>query len=881
MRALRFTSFTSSRPNARRCRSGPVTRRLALPLAIACLTAFAAPAHAQDAPVAQWSLGRGAQPYAGVPFSLDLVVEGFDEAPAPTPPKLDLPGAKATSLGATPNTSTSIQIVNGRRTDTVTVTWVLRYRVVVDKAGPLTVPAVTVKQGKKQASARGGAVNVEAIPETTEMKVSLELPARPVYVGELLPVKLVWLFRRQPSQNPTFNAPILGLDALAVTVPPPDDPRKALPLTGGQKDLALAYTVDTVTDGGVEYNRLTSTFFATPRAVGKLEIPPTTVLAPLPVGRPDIFGYAQPRMFRASDAARTLEVRALPETGRPPTFSGAVGEQFSMEVRASRSVVKLGEPVELAIKVKSNQRLDTLSLGRLDGEGRLPKDKFTVPAESPTGELSADGTTKTFKVVAQVTGPATEVPALAFSYFDPAKNAYQTIRSEPIALSVGGSSVVGAGDVIGGAPARRPAAPTADEAVSVNAELALSSAGTVDDRPLSGAPLWLLVGLLYAIPLGVLGARSWQLRTAGRREEAAEVRAARRRVEELLDRGQTAPAREVAGPLGGALRELGRVLGRPAPRPDASGATDAPGADPLDALLSRLETEGFAPGAAAQPLSPDLRSDAAGLLRRWSAAPRAGGGGASRAAAVVLLAALGLPAAARADALSEGRAHYEQAMTITDPTARKAAFARAAVALGEAARVYPDRPELLADWGNAALGAGDVATATLAYRRALAIDGGNARARRNLAFLRGRQGDLFRPQTSTGATEALLFFHAWPRARRLLVGAAAFAAAILLLVPWSGRRRRGLAAAAVLPLAIWLAMIASVALEDRHERDAVVMDAVVLRAADSAGAPAALTQPLPRGAEVAILEQRADWARIRVASGTEGWIPSGAVETVH
>src|SRR6185436_3001969 len=207
---------------------------------------------------------------------------------------------------------------------------------------------------------------------------------------------------------------------------------------------------------------------------------------------------------------------------------------------------------------------------------------------------------------------------------------------------------------------------------------------------------------------------------------------------------------------------------------------------------------GFAPGAATQPLSPDLRSDAAGLLRRLAGTARRPAAG--RAPAPLGLLLLG--------ALGEGRGHYEQAMTITDPTARKAAFARATVALGEAAHALPDRPELLADWGNAALGAGDVATATLAYRRALAIDGGNPRARRNLGWLRGRQSDLFRPATTTGATEALLFFHAWPRARRLLVGAAAFAAAILLLVPWSGRRRRGLAAAAVLPLAIWLAMLA-------------------------------------------------------------------------
>ncbi|MEA2194455.1 MAG: hypothetical protein QOG42_889, partial [Solirubrobacteraceae bacterium] len=46
----------------------------------------------------------------------------------------------------------------------------------------------------------------------------------------------------------------------------------------------------------------------------------------------------------------------------------------------------------------------------------------------------------------------------------------------------------------------------------------------------------------------------------GQREEAAEVRAARKRVEELLDKAAGAPAREIAGPLGSALRELARVL---------------------------------------------------------------------------------------------------------------------------------------------------------------------------------------------------------------------------------------------------------------------------------------------------------------------------------
>src|SRR5262249_9761121 len=157
-------------------------------------------------------------------------------------------------------------------------------------------------------------------------------------------------------------------------------------------------------------------------------------------------------------------------------------------------------------------------------------------------------------------------------------------------------------------------------------------------------------------PLGVLGFRSWQLRTAGRREEAAEVRAARRRVEELLDRGEATPAREIAGPLAAALRELARVTGCAGPSRSGEAASRGPSEVELDPaagkLLARLETESFAPEAASRPLSPDLRSDAAGLLRRWANAARRGtkrpGTPSSSAAVLALvsglsgLAALGL-----------------------------------------------------------------------------------------------------------------------------------------------------------------------------------------------------------------------------------------------
>lgn len=231
-------------------------------------------------------------------------------------------------------------------------------------------------------------------------------------------------------------------------------------------------------------------------------------------------------------------------------------------------------------------------------------------------------------------------------------------------------------------------------------------------------------------------------------------------------------------------------------------------------------------------------------------------------------------------------------LPVAQISARRERFSQAQAAFAEAVRALPGRPELLVDWGNAALGAGDVATATLAYRRALVIDGTQPRATHNLALLRSKHSDAYRASADS-ATGTLFFFHTWPRSRRLLIGALAFAFAILLLVPWRTERpgddeaalrqrgrRRGARAFSLVPFAVWAAMTLSLLLEDRHLDDAVVMESVLLRVADSGSAPLAISQPVPRGAEVTVVSRRDHWARVRLASGNAGWVPTSAIESV-
>ena len=821
---------------------------------------------AQPGPTARYQLGSKA--FVGSPFILAIVVDGLEETPAVKAPDLAVPGLDVVRGDADYRQGFQVTF-NGRRVQQGGGTWIFTYRVTAAAAGTFPLPSLTIAQGAVTATLRAANLEVVDLPSTKDMAITVELPTRPVYIGETFTAEVHWLLRKNP-QGQQFGVPLLAMDGvLGVAVPTPTDPRQVLAFATDKGEQELGFTQDRVTQDGVTYDRLRFPLRVTARKSGKLTIPAASVVADLEIGSGrDALGFPVRRTetFRALDQVRTLEVRPVPETGKPPQFAGAVGSTFAVSARASRSVVQLGEPLELELTLKSDQRLDAVHLAPLDGPGGLPKGKFAVPTEAPIGELSADGLTKTWKVAIQVTAAdTTEIPGIGFSYFDPTKAVYQTIHTEPIALSVKGGAVVGAADVVGARPVD-PSAPAAPSEPTVSSlagvDLALSPPGA-GPGGLARSTTLALVAFLYLVPLAILLGAHVRRRSAARRELAGETKAALKALAGAIDRARTDPAKEAALGVSRQLVAAGRALGR---RPD-------------EALIARIENAGFAPDAAGQPLPSELRAELAELLETWTRDARRGprpGPGAG--AVVLLLAAVAAPDTARADeSRSAGRAAYQDAMAATDPAVKQRGFAAAAAAFARAVEATPSAG-LYADLGNAALGAGDVGAAVLAYRRALTLAPDDRRSARNLAWVRGRLPPELRP-AGASAADTLWFFHTWPRSRRLIVGALAFAIAILVLVPWRGRRARGLTPVAALGGLIWLAMSLSLVLERDRPDDAVVMQALVLRTADHAGAPAARATPLPAGVEVAISERRGDWVRIRAGAVT-GWLPAAAVEPV-
>ncbi|MDE0422384.1 MAG: BatD family protein [Gammaproteobacteria bacterium] len=822
--------------------------------------------------------------HAGMPFTLSLSAKGFEEEPPPEPPDLAIEGCEVTYLGVSPSVRSSVQIINGRRSEWREVTFVYRWRVLAPTAGSYTIPPLRVEQAGVEANSRAASFAATDVPATDDMIVRMTLPDRPLWVGETFEASVDWLLSRE-ARDYEFAVPLFNLDGAEVT---PDASRRgdrqvAFGAGAGQVELPLIQS--SVEEGGKEYTGVTFPARVTLNRPGVVDLAPVRVVARLRSGTTrDSWGFrrASYGLFRAQGEPRRLTVRPLPLAGRPPTFVNAIGGGYAIDVQASRTVVSVGEPVELTVRLRGDGPLTGLSLPPLGGPGGLPETHFSVPEGSVAGEVDEETNSKRFTFTVRVkSADVGEIPPIAFSYFDPALGDYRSVTSEPVALSVGTAQMVGVADVVA-APALAKASAREERpgvggaiATLVGADMSLSPPNTTLAVPWGSDGSRLLLVALYGTPLIAALVAFAFVRSGGRRTRNRTVRQALRALERALDARQ--PARQAAPGIVAAMRRLADVSGND-PR-ETSG------------IVERLETRAFDPAAADQTVPVEIAAELRRVGREWARRPGIPGQAAAKAsAAVVALAVVGLLVTSRESEANEGaqtaiegaRGLYRSAIEESDRLRRVRLFAGAERAFRSEAAANVDAPELQVDWGNAALGAQDAGRAVLAYRRALSAAPDNGRALTNLAWVRDRLPVWVPRPAADGALDSLLFWRDRFSVPQLhVLGGAAFAIGVLLLTPWP-RRPRWLGAVAVGAFAVWIVAAGSAVLAADAADDAVVVtDGVTLRSADSTGASPTFANPLPAGTEVGIVETRDAWVRVALADGTRGWLAASSVEAVR
>jgi len=448
----------------------------------------------------------------------------------------------------------------------------------------------------------------------------LLMTSKPVYVGEVVPVDIRFYFRGDiplsDVQHPTFSG----------------DGFTAVPLGEPQQSEQMV--------GNLPYRVITFRSAITAVKTGEIEIPPVTMtgrmmVSAVPPGFDAFFdqffrNLPMPGMGRAepvevSTRGRTLKVLSLPKEGRPANFSGAVG-QFTLEASADPTSAGPGEPVTLSLAVSGRGNFDAMSSPTLTGTDGwrtyAPKEKF----DKDDAIGSAGTKTFDFKMVAR--SNQMETPGAEFSYFDPRKKEYITLKAEPHAVDAAGRDggepeedtlppVASASS--GSAPAAQ--AP-ADDISAPAAALAASS-----DRgfaPLLRAPwfAWLNFALLalavVTVPL-LLWLRRRRLKSARTAELEWALRQAKSALQKAADKTEFYNA---AAHLVQARLEL--LNGSTGTIPDATAALQQRVSDPMErrelqSVLARRDELKYGGGAAGGALPDEERRRIVSLLEKFAA----------------------------------------------------------------------------------------------------------------------------------------------------------------------------------------------------------------------------------------------------------------------
>jgi hypothetical protein len=146
-----------------------------------------------------------------------------------------------------------------------------------------------------------------------------------------------------------------------------------------------------------------------------------------------------------------LDVKPLPEAGRPADFSGAVGS-FRMKTVVDRTSLDLGDAVAVRVTIEGDGSLQSALAPKLAAP---PEVKVYEPKTLEDAMTGADhlGARKTWEwVVVPLAPGALKVPGPAFAYFDPASASYEQLSAEIPELTVrrgnaSGEAVASRGEV--------------------------------------------------------------------------------------------------------------------------------------------------------------------------------------------------------------------------------------------------------------------------------------------------------------------------------------------------------------------------------------------------------------------------------------------------
>lgn len=580
---------------------------------------------------------------------------------------------------------------------------------------------------------------------------------------------------------------------------------------------------------------------------------------------------------RISTPAIKVQVSRIPE-GAPASFGGGVGS-FRMNAALSRDSLQTHDAGTLKITISGKGNLSLLE---------APKVQFPPDFEVYDVKSGESGGARTFEYpfIPRSHGDFTIGP-VEYSYYDTSTGKFVTLSSGPMPLKV--SKGEGSASPADGTPIV-PSVNRKDvrDLGSDIRHIVVGAPGLAPQgRYFAGSGLfWGLAALLCALAAAVYFA----LRKVEARR--ADVAGTRRSAAGKMARKRLTKAREFLGKdLYSAFYEelhkalLGFIsdkLGMSAADLNKDNISERLAAEGVDAdtagrftgLLDACEFARYAPSEGHEAMNAHYEGAVSVISDIDSSMRKPRKGAAAAAAALLLIAALPLHGqdadslwTKGCDAYSEGR------------------WSEAAAAWQAIADSGRESAALYYNLGNAAFKQDDLAHAIIWYERALKADPSFKDARFNLDFARTRVQDRieevpeFFLKTWVRSFCRILPSGAWA-ALFLVFLAAALAMLLLFLLGNGGARKAGFFSCIVLILFVLLSF--SFAFWQRSEglsHDEAVVVSAVTEVKSSPGSGVSLFV-LHEGTKVKVLEEISGWNNIELSDGRQGWLQNDSLERI-
>ncbi len=366
----------------------------------------------------------------GQPFELKIVLNNARASSFQEP---DLSNFQILGVSQYQSSGGTTVIINGKvvQEGNSAHTWV--YTLSAKKAGKFTIAAAKAVAGGKTytsntltVTASGSASTTSDVTASGELFIDVTLNKTEAYLGEQIVATARFYSRYdiagfEDAVFPTFEG-FWNKDIYS-----PTNIQFEMKSISGKKYLTALW-----------HQKL-----LIPQQTGKLKI------GQYKVGCLTGYGFFANERRDAASVEKEITIKPLPTTDKPANFSGAVGT-FKFNASIDKQKANVNDPITLKIKIEGNGNLELFDFPKAN----IPS-TFNIYDEDPDEvkaiKVAAEGTngSREIEYVLIPRAPGNFViPALEFSYFDPATRKYNTIESDTFKITIEGQADTTANNLI-------------------------------------------------------------------------------------------------------------------------------------------------------------------------------------------------------------------------------------------------------------------------------------------------------------------------------------------------------------------------------------------------------------------------------------------------